>query len=180
MITTSVAKYAQPKPFDYPERQWPSRSITKSPIWASVDLRDGNQALPNPLNPRQKLEYFKLLCQIGFKNIEVAFPSASQDDFDFTRRLIDEDLIPDDVFIMALTQCRDHLIERTFEAINGIRQAIFHAYLATSDLHIRQVFDLTPRTGRSSGHPIGESDSQGRGEYARQRYPLGVLSGGIY
>lgn len=144
MITTSIAKYTQPKPFDYPERRWPSRSITKSPIWVSVDLRDGNQALPNPLNPRQKLEYFQLLCQIGFKNIEVAFPSASQDDFDFTRRLIDEDFIPEDVFIMALTQCRDHLIERTFEAIRGIRQAIFHAYLATSDLHIRQVFDLTP------------------------------------
>ena len=145
MVTTSVSKYAQPRPFDYPERQWPSRSITTSPIWVSVDLRDGNQALPNPLNPRQKLEYFKLLCRIGFKNIEVAFPSASQDDFDFTRRLIDEDLIPDDVFIMALTQCRDHLIDRTFEAIKGIRQAIFHAYLATSDLHIRQVFDLTPQ-----------------------------------
>jgi 2-isopropylmalate synthase len=113
-------------------------------MWVSVDLRDGNQALPNPLNPRQKVEYFQLLCKIGFKNIEVAFPSASQDDFDFTRRLIDDDLIPMDVFIMALTQCRDHLIERTFEAINGVRQAIFHAYLATSDLHIRQVFDLTP------------------------------------
>ncbi len=144
MVTTSVAKYAQLKPFDYPERQWPSQSITESPIWVSVDLRDGNQALPNPLNPGQKLAYFQLLCQIGFKNIEVAFPSASQDDFDFTRRLIDDDLIPNDVFIMALTQCRDHLIERTFESINGIRQAIFHAYLATSDLHIRQVFDLTP------------------------------------
>jgi 2-isopropylmalate synthase len=145
MITTSIAKYVLPKPFDYPERQWPVRSITKSPIWVSVDLRDGNQALPNPLTPRQKLEYFHLLCQIGFKNIEVAFPSASQDDFDFTRRLIDDDLIPEDVFIMALTQCRDHLIERTFDAISGIRQAIFHAYLATSDLHIRQVFDLTPK-----------------------------------
>jgi 2-isopropylmalate synthase len=145
MISTSVSKYSQPSPFDYPERQWPSRSITKSPIWVSVDLRDGNQALPNPLNPWQKLEYFKLLCQIGFKTIEVAFPSASQDDFDFTRRLIDEDLIPEDVFIMALTQCREHLIERTFDAINGIRQGIFHAYLATSDLHIRQVFDLTPK-----------------------------------
>ena len=145
MISTSVSKYSQPSPFDYPERQWPSRSIAKSPIWVSVDLRDGNQALPNPLNPWQKLEYFKLLCQIGFKTIEVAFPSASQDDFDFTRRLIDEDLIPEDVFIMALTQCREHLIERTFEAINGISQGIFHAYLATSTLHIRQVFDLTPK-----------------------------------
>ncbi len=144
MITTGVSKYIQPEPFNYPERQWPSRSITKSPMWVSVDLRDGNQALPNPLNPRQKLEYFKLLCRIGFKYIEVAFPSASQDDFDFTRRLIDEDLIPDDVFIMALTQCRNHLIDRTFEAIHGVRQAIFHAYLATSDLHVRQVFDITP------------------------------------
>jgi 2-isopropylmalate synthase len=145
MITTSIAKYIQPKPFDYPERQWPSRSITSSPLWVSVDLRDGNQALPNPLTPRQKLEYFHLLCQIGFKTIEVAFPSASQDDFDFTRKLIDDDLIPEDVFIMALSQCRDHLIERTFEAINGVRQGIFHAYLATSDLHVRQVFDLTPK-----------------------------------
>jgi 2-isopropylmalate synthase len=144
MITTSVSKYIQPKPFDFSERKWPSRSITKSPIWVSVDLRDGNQALPNPLTPRQKMEYFRLLCNIGFKNIEIAFPSASQDDFDFTRRLIDEDLIPEDVFIMTLTQCRDHLIDRTFEALNGVRQAIFHAYLATSDLHIRQVFDLTP------------------------------------
>jgi 2-isopropylmalate synthase len=144
MITTGISKYVQPKPFDFPERKWPSRSITKSPIWASVDLRDGNQALPNPLSPRQKLDYFQLLCQIGFKNIEIAFPSASQDDFDFTRRLIDEDLIPDDVYIMTLTQCRDHLIDRTFESLIGIRQAIFHAYLATSDLHIRQVFDLTP------------------------------------
>ena len=144
MIRNSISKYVQPKPFDYPERQWPSRSVTASPIWVSVDLRDGNQALPNPLNPRQKLEYFQLLCRLGFKTIEVAFPSASQDDFDFTRRLIDEDLIPEDVFIMALTQCREHLIERTFEALAGIRQAIFHAYLATSDLHIRQVFDMSP------------------------------------
>ena len=145
MITTSVSKYLQPKPFDYPERSWPSRAIIKSPQWVSVDLRDGNQALPNPLTPWQKLEYFQLLCQIGFKTIEVAFPSASEDDFNFTRHLIDDDLIPKDVTIMALTQCRDHLIDRTFEAINGIRQGIFHAYFATSDLHLRQVFDLTSK-----------------------------------
>ena len=147
MFTTRVSKYQLPVlPVDLPDRQWPSRTITQSPIWCSVDLRDGNQALPNPLNPKQKLEYFDLLCRIGFKNIEVAFPSASQDDFDFTRQLIEENRIPDDVFIMALTQCRPHLIERTFESIKGIKRAIFHEYIATSELHMRQVFD-TDREG---------------------------------
>lgn len=111
-------------------------------MWCSVDLRDGNQALPNPLGPAQKLEYFKLLCQIGIKHIEVAFPSASQDDFDFTRKLVTEGLIPDDVFIMGLTQCRSHLIERTFESFRGARRGIVHLYCATSELHMRQVFGL--------------------------------------
>jgi 2-isopropylmalate synthase len=143
MVTVArVSKYQLPvAPVDLPDRQWPSRTITQSPIWCSVDLRDGNQALPNPLTPPQKLEYFELLCRIGFKNIEIAFPSASQDDFEFTRRLIEENRIPDDVFIMSLTQCRPHLIERTFEAIKGIKRAIFHEYIATSELHMRQVFD---------------------------------------
>jgi 2-isopropylmalate synthase len=142
MVTIEkVAKYAPPARIELENRQWPSRSIEKSPIWCSVDLRDGNQALPNPLTAHQKLAYFKLLCDIGFKNIEIAFPSASQEDFDFTRRLIDEHRIPDDVFIMTLTQCRDHLIDRTFESLKGVKRAIFHAYLATSDLHMRQVFD---------------------------------------
>jgi 2-isopropylmalate synthase len=140
--TTSVSKYQLPTPVDLPDRQWPSRTLTQSPTWVSVDLRDGNQALPNPLNPRQKLEYFELLCRIGFKQIEVGFPSASQDDFDFARRLIDEKRIPEDVFIMVLSQCRDHLIERTFEALKGAKQAIFHAYMATSELHMSQVFNL--------------------------------------
>jgi len=140
--TTRVSKYQLPvAPVDLPDRQWPSRTITQSPIWCSVDLRDGNQALPDPLTPPQKLEYFELLCRIGFKNIEVAFPSASHDDFEFTRRLIEEDRIPEDVFIMALTQCRPHLIERTFESIKGVKRAIFHEYIATSELHMRQVFD---------------------------------------
>jgi 2-isopropylmalate synthase len=143
LTSTKVSKYAPPVPVDLPDRQWPSRTIQKSPIWCSVDLRDGNQALPNPLTAQQKLAYFDLLCEIGFKNIEVAFPSASQDDFDFTRQLIYEKRIPDDVFIMTLTQCREHLIERTFESLKGIKQAIFHAYLASSDLHMRQVFDTS-------------------------------------
>jgi len=137
-----VPKYAAPKPIDLPDRQWPSRTIERSPQWCSVDLRDGNQALPCPLNPDQKLAYFDLLCRIGFKNIEVAFPSASRDDFQFTRRLIEEGRIPDDVFIMGLTQCRPHLIEKTFEAMAGIPRAIVHAYVATSDLHIEHVFGL--------------------------------------
>jgi 2-isopropylmalate synthase len=143
MTEPHVPKYANPAAIDLPNRQWPSRRVEKSPMWCSVDLRDGNQALPDPLTPEQKLTYFELLCQIGFHHIEVSFPSASQDDFDFTRRLIEEKHIPDDVFIMTLTQCRDHLIERTFESLRGIPRGIFHAYCATSDLHMRQVFNLT-------------------------------------
>jgi 2-isopropylmalate synthase len=143
MTNTTAPKYVLPTPIDLPDRQWPAKTLEKSPIWCSVDLRDGNQALPNPLNPAQKLEYFELLCRIGFKHIEVAFPSASQDDFDFTRRLIEQKLIPDDVFIMVLTQCREHLIDRTFEALRGVPRAIFHAYCPTSDLHARQVLGLT-------------------------------------
>ncbi len=142
-MSTSVPKYKAPQPIDLPERQWPGRMIQTSPTWCSVDLRDGNQALPNPLDPSQKLEYFKLLCDIGFKHIEVAFPSAGRDDFEFTRRLIEQGHIPDDVFIMGLTQCRKHLIDKTFEAFAGIPRGIVHAYCATSDLHMQQVFNLS-------------------------------------
>ena len=135
-------KYAPPKRIDLPDRQWPTRTITRSPQWCSVDLRDGNQALPNPLSPKRKLEYFRLLCRIGFKQIEVSFPSASKDDFDFTRRLIEEGHVPDDVFIMVLTQCRPRFIDRTFEAIRDLPRGIVHLYCATSRLHMRQVFGL--------------------------------------
>jgi 2-isopropylmalate synthase len=138
----SVPKYRIPEMIDLPDRQWPAKSLTASPQWCSVDLRDGNQALPDPMNPDQKLEYFRMLCDVGFKQIEVGFPSASQDEFDFFRRLIEENLIPDDVFIMGLTQCRPHLIERTLEAFRGCRQGIVHAYIAPSDLHMRQVFGM--------------------------------------
>lgn len=138
----SVPKYKIPEMIDLPDRQWPSKSVTKSPIWCSVDLRDGNQALPDPMDPDQKLEYFKMLCDIGFKHIEVGFPSASQDEFDFFRRLIEEDLIPEDVFIMGLTQSRPHLIDRTFEAFKGCKRGIVHAYIAPSDLHMKQVFGM--------------------------------------
>ena len=138
-----IPKYVGPPGIDLPDRRWPTRTITASPIWCSVDLRDGNQALPNPLGPDAKLEYFRLLCRIGFKHIEVAFPSASQDDFTFTRRLIEQRHIPEDVFVMGLSQCRPHLIERTFEAMEGIPRGIVHLYCATSELHMGQVFNLT-------------------------------------
>ncbi|MBN1257516.1 MAG: 2-isopropylmalate synthase [Planctomycetes bacterium] len=138
----NIPKYTIPAMINMPERKWPNRTITQAPIWCSVDLRDGNQALPDPMNPAQKLEYFKLLCEIGFKEIEVAFPSASQDDFDFTRKLIMDNLIPEDVFIMGLTQCRPHLIARTFEALQDAPRAVVHVYIATSELHMQQVFGM--------------------------------------
>ncbi len=138
----SVPKYKIPEMIDLPDRQWPSKSITAAPQWCSVDLRDGNQALPDPMDPEQKFEYFQMLCELGFKHIEIGFPSASQDEFNFFRRLIEEDLIPDDVFIMGLTQSRPHLIERTLEAFKGCKRGIVHAYIAPSDLHMRQVFGM--------------------------------------
>jgi 2-isopropylmalate synthase len=138
----SVPKYVIPEMIHLPDRQWPSKCITTSPQWCSVDMRDGNQALPDPMDPEQKLEYFKMLCDLGFKHIEVGFPSASQDEFDFYRKLIEEDLIPDDVFIMGLTQSRPHLIERTLEAFKGCKRGIIHAYIAPSDLHMKQVFGM--------------------------------------
>ena len=140
---SKVPKYVAPRPVELAGRSWPSRTITGSPQWCSVDLRDGNQALPNPMDPEQKLEYFQLLTRIGFKHIEVSFPSASQDDFDFTRRLIEEKRVPADVFLMVLSQCRPHLIERTVESIRGVERGIVHLYLATSDLHIEQVLNLS-------------------------------------
>ncbi len=138
----NVPKYVIPEMINLPDRQWPGKSITSSPQWCSVDMRDGNQALPDPMDPDQKLEYFKMLCDIGFKHIEVGFPSASQDEFDFFRKLIEEDLIPEDVFIMGLTQSRPHLIERTLEAFKGCKRGIIHAYIAPSDLHMKQVFGM--------------------------------------
>ena len=123
-----------------PDRRWPDKRVTKAPRWCAVDLRDGNQALIEPMNPARKLEMFELLVQMGFKEIEVGFPSASQTDFDFVRKLIDENLIPDDVVIQVLTQAREHLIERTYEAISGAKQAIVHLYNSTSTLQREVVF----------------------------------------
>ncbi len=125
-----------------PQRQWPNRQITQAPLWCSVDLRDGNQALINPLSIAQKLEFFKLLVRIGFKEIEIGFPSASQTDFDFARLLIDGGLIPDDVTVSVLTPARPAFIERSFEALRGAKQALVHLYNSTSKLQRERVFNM--------------------------------------
>src|SRR5690606_3980271 len=117
---------------DLPDRTWPSKRMEKAPRWCAVDLRDGNQALIEPMDPQRKLRMFELLVQMGFKEIEVGFPSASQTDFDFVRMLIEEDRIPDDVVIQVLTQAREHLIERTYESLRGAKRAIVHLYNSTS------------------------------------------------
>src|SRR5690349_7169134 len=132
-----VAKYVPFKgqiPFGLPDRSWPTKVIEKAPRWCAVDLRDGNQALIDPMSPDRKKRMFELLVRMGYKEIEVGFPSASQTDFDFVRMLIEDDMIPDDVTIQVLTQCRDHLVERTFDAIRGAKQAIVHFYNSTSIL----------------------------------------------
>jgi 2-isopropylmalate synthase len=125
---------------DLPDRTWPTTRITKAPQWCAVDLRDGNQALIDPMSPERKRRMFELLVSMGYKEIEVGFPAASQTDFDFVRQLIEEDLVPDDVVIQVLTQSREHLIERTFESIKGAKQAVMHLYNSTSVLQRRVVF----------------------------------------
>ena len=127
---------------DLPDRTWPDRTVTSAPRWCAVDLRDGNQALIDPMSPERKMRMFDLLVRMGYKEIEVGFPSASQTDFDFVRQLIVGGHIPDDVTIQVLTQCRDHLVERTFDAIRGARAAIVHFYNSTSVLQRRVVFGL--------------------------------------
>lgn len=134
-------KRYRPAPrIDFPERTWPAKTIEKAPRWCPVDLRDGNQALISPMNIAQKLEFFRLLCRLGFKEIEVAFPAASQTEFDFVRTLIEDKLIPDDVYIQVICQCRPQLIERTFEAIKGAPNVIFNAYNSISNLQRDVVF----------------------------------------
>src|SRR3954471_3749509 len=135
-------KYRAFVPLELPDREWPDRKLMEAPRWCAVDLRDGNQALIDPMDPVRKRKMFETLVQMGFKEIEVGFPSASQPDFDLVRILIEEDLIPDDVKIQVLTQCRPDLIERTYESIAGSRQAIVHFYNSTSVLQRRVVFGL--------------------------------------
>ncbi|MFC0533087.1 2-isopropylmalate synthase [Phytohabitans kaempferiae] len=134
--------YHQQFSIELPDRQWPTRRIEVAPRWCAVDLRDGNQALIDPMSPERKRRMFQLLVQMGYKEIEVGFPSASQTDFEFVRQLIEQDLIPDDVTIQVLTQCREHLIDRTFESLRGAQRAIVHFYNSTSTLQRRVVFGL--------------------------------------
>ena len=143
MQPAPVSKYRSFPPVDLPGRQWPNRTLTRAPIWCSVDLRDGNQALAQPMSVEEKLEYFDLLVKIGFKEIEIGFPSASQIEFDFCRRLIDEKRIPDDVAIQVLCQCRADLITRSLEALQGARHAIFHLYNSTSPKQREFVFNAS-------------------------------------
>lgn len=146
MLTNPASKYRPFAPVNLHDRAWVNKTITKSPIWLSTDLRDGNQALIEPMDITRKLRLFNLLIRIGFKEIEVGFPSASQTEFDFIRHLIEHELIPDDVAIQVLTPARSELIRRTFESLYGAKNVIVHLYNATSPVFRRTVFGLD-RTG---------------------------------
>ena len=135
-------RYRKNPVVDYPERKWPNREIEKAPVWCSVDLRDGNQALIDPMIVSEKIEFFNYLIKLGFKEIEIGFPAASQIEFDFLRQLVDRRMIPDDVVVQVLTQCREELVERTFESIQGCKQAIVHIYNSTSTLQRDVVFNM--------------------------------------
>lgn len=136
----SFEKYIPFKQIDLPDRTWPNKTITKAPIWCSVDLRDGNQALIDPMNLQEKLEFFHALCDMGFKEIEIGFPSASETEYEICRELIENNHIPDDVTIQVLVQAREHLIRKTFDAIKGAKNVIVHFYNSTSTLQRKVVF----------------------------------------
>ena len=135
-------RYKRSPRIEFSERTWPNKIIEKAPMWCSVDLRDGNQALIEPMHVDEKIEFFNMLVKLGFKHIEVGFPAASQIEYDFLRRLVDENLIPDDVVVQVLVQCREHLIARTFEALKGVKKAIVHIYNSTSTLQRDVVFHM--------------------------------------
>lgn len=139
----NYSRYRKNPVLKYPERKWPCKEIEKAPVWCSVDLRDGNQALIDPMQVHEKIEMFKYLIKLGFKEIEIGFPAASQIEFDFLRRLIDGNMIPDDVRVQVLTQCREELIDRTFESIQGCKEAIVHIYNSTSTLQRDVVFNMS-------------------------------------
>ncbi|MEI6861573.1 MAG: 2-isopropylmalate synthase [Verrucomicrobiota bacterium] len=156
MQSAPVTKYVPFPPVALPGRQWPNRTLTHAPIWCSVDLRDGNQALAQPMSVEEKLEYFDLLVKIGFKEIEVGFPSASQIEFDFCRRLIEEHRIPGDVAVQVLCQCREDLITRSLEALRGAKHVIFHLYNSTSPKQREYVFNASQADiVRIATHAVG-------------------------
>src|SRR6187399_1372430 len=139
-------KYRPFPRIERPERRWPSRALERAPAWCAVDLRDGNQALVRPMNVEQKKRLFRLLVDVGVKEIEVGFPSASQPDFDFVRAIIEEGMVPDDVTIQVLTQAREDLIARSYQSLRGAKRAIMHLYNSTSTVQRERVFEL-PRDG---------------------------------
>src|SRR5258708_30259815 len=145
MLKDPSNKYRRFQPVALRDRQWPNRTLTRAPHGCSVDLRDGNQALAIPMNVSQKLELFQTLVKCGFKEIEVGFPSASNTEFTFNRRLIEEKRVPDDVWLQALVQAREDLIERTFESLIGAKRAIIHLYNSTSPAQRRVVFGMSPK-----------------------------------
>lgn len=139
----NYSRYKRVPVLNFPERTWPNNEIEKAPIWCSVDLRDGNQALIEPMSVEEKVEMFNLLLKLGFKEIEIGFPAASQIEYDFLRKLVKENMIPDDVKVQVLTQCRENLIDRTFEAIEGIKNVVVHIYNSTSTLQRDVVFNMS-------------------------------------
>ena len=139
----NYSRYKRNPVLNYPEREWPNKEIQKAPVWCSVDLRDGNQALIDPMQVDEKIEMFQYLIKMGFRDIEIGFPAASQIEYDFLRQLVDRKLIPDDVRVQVLTQCREELIDRTFEAIQGIKKVIVHIYNSTSTLQRDVVFGMS-------------------------------------
>ena len=143
MQKNPITKYKPWGVIDLPNREWPSQTINYAPKWCSVDLRDGNQALPIPMGVKEKVELFELLCKIGFKEIEIGFPSAAQTEFDFARKLIDNDLVPEGVSLQVLTQAREHLIQRSFQSLKGASKAIIHLYNSTSPLQRRVTFGMS-------------------------------------
>jgi len=140
MKRSSVNKYVPFQPIKLRDRTWPDKEITQSPLWCTVDLRDGNQALPVPMNIDEKVEMFKMLVEIGFKEIEVGFPAASETEFNFLRKLVEDKLIPEDVVIQVLVQAREPLIRKTFESLAGVPKAIVHLYNSTSPLQRKVTF----------------------------------------
>ena len=183
MTDMPIHKYQAFPPVDLPDRRWPSRTITRAPVWCSVDLRDGNQALVNPMDYERKLRMFRTLVRMGFKEIEVGFPSASQTDFDFVRTLIEEDMVPDDVTIQVLTQARDHLIERTFESLKGVKRAIAHLYNSTSTLQRQSRLRARPggdHRDRGERRPQSSSASWPRPARRIGLDPIPVLAGELH
>ena len=179
MLKVPSNKYRAFAPIAIPDRTWPNKVISAPPVWCSVDLRDGNQALIEPMDASRKRRMFDLLVKSGFKEIEVGFPAASQTDFDFVRELIERNLIPDDVTIQVLTQARTELIARTFEALQGAPRAIVHLYNSTSTLQRRVVFgldragiiDIAVRGARCvAEHAARQSGTQWTFEYSPESF----------